>query len=81
MADRESDAQGFAEQAVDCSGCEQQFAVSIRNTGAGLVAKLVDEKTLVSVVDDRFRTPDDEWGVEAYQRANLPSEPTWKSER
>lgn len=28
-ADRESDAQGYAKQAVACSGCERQFAVSI----------------------------------------------------
>jgi hypothetical protein len=75
MADRESDAQGFAEQAVDCSGCGQQSAVSIRNTGAGLVAELAGEKTHVSVIDDPIQIPDDEWKVEAYQRANLPSDP------
>lgn len=45
LADRESDAQGYAEQTVACPGCDQQFAVGIRNTGACLVADLANEKT------------------------------------
>lgn len=66
MADRESDAQGYAEQAVTCSECERRFDVSIANTGACLVAELAGEKTHVSVIDDPVHTPDDEWEAEAY---------------
>lgn len=75
MADRESDAQGFVEQAVECSECDRQFTVGIRNTGAGLVAVLQDENTLVTVIDDPTASPDDEWGTDAYQRENLPNDP------
>jgi uncharacterized protein with PIN domain len=46
LADRESDAQGYAEQTVACPGCEKQFAVGIRNTGACLVANLMNEKAM-----------------------------------
>ncbi len=75
MADRESDAQGYAEQTVACPDCEQQFTVSIRNTGACLVADLTDEKTPVRVIGDPVNAPDDPWEVEAYQRENLPTDP------
>ncbi|WP_315860564.1 hypothetical protein [Rhizobium leguminosarum] len=75
MAGRESDAQGFVEQAVECSECDRQFIVGIRNTGAGLVAVLHDENTLVAVIDDPIASSDDEWGTEAYQRENLPNDP------
>ncbi|RFC65852.1 hypothetical protein [Mesorhizobium denitrificans] len=75
QADRESDAQGYAEQTVACHGCEQQFAVGIRNTGACLVANLMNENIHVSVIDDPVNTSDDPWEVEAYQRENLPSDP------
>jgi hypothetical protein len=74
-ADRESDAQGYAEQTVACHGCEQQFAVGIRNTGACLVANLMNENIHVSVIDDPVNTSEDPWEVEAYQRENLPSDP------
>lgn len=74
-ADRESDAQGYVEQAVVCTGCEHQFTVGIRNTGACLVAELADHKTQVDVVDDPIHEPDDPWEVEAYQRENLPENP------
>lgn len=75
MADRESDAQGFVDQAVECSECDRQFTVGIRNTGAGLVAELQDGDTPVQVIDDPIERPDDEWEVEAYQRENLPNDP------
>jgi len=75
MADRESDAQGYVEQTVACSGCEYQFSVNIRNAGACLVAELADHKTQVSVIDDPIHHPDDQWEVEAYQRENLPANP------
>ncbi|CAN7728762.1 hypothetical protein [Mesorhizobium sp. LjRoot246] len=75
QADRESDAQGYAEQTVACHGCEQQFAVGIRNTGACLVANLMNENIHVSVIDDPVNTSEDPWEVEAYQRENLPSDP------
>lgn len=75
LADRESDAQGYVEQTVTCSGCENQFVVSIRNTGASLEAELADHKTHVTVVDDPIHEPDDPWDVEAYQRENLPDDP------
>jgi hypothetical protein len=75
QANRESDAQGYAEQTVACHGCEQQFAVSLRNTGVCLVASLMNENIRVSVVDDPVNTPEDPWEVEAYQRENLPSDP------
>ena len=74
-ADRESDAQGFVDQAVGCSECDRQFTVGIRNTGAGLVAELQDGDTPVKVIDDLIERPDDEWQVEAYQRENLPNDP------
>lgn len=73
LADRESDAQGYAEQTVACPGCDQQFDVGIRNTGACLVANLMKENIHVSVSDDPVNTPEDAWEVEAYQRENLPS--------
>ncbi|GEO84662.1 hypothetical protein GCM10007920_05010 [Ciceribacter naphthalenivorans] len=75
MADRESDAQGFVEQAVECSECDRQLSVGIRNTGAGLVDALQDENTPVEVIDDPTQRPDDEWDTEAYQRENLPNDP------
>lgn len=75
LADRESDAQGYAEQTVACPGCEQQFAVGIRNTGACLVAELAEHKMDVSVSDHPIHEPDDQWEVEAYQRENLPDDP------
>ena len=75
LADRESDAQGYTEQTVACPGCDQQFDVGIRNTGAGLVANLMNENIHVSVIDDPVNTPEDPWEVEAYQRENLPSDP------
>ncbi|EHS50197.1 hypothetical protein PDO_2668 [Rhizobium sp. PDO1-076] len=75
MADRELDAQGFVGQAVDCSECDRQFTVEIRNTGAGLVAALQDESTPVDVIDDPTARPDDEWVMGAYQRENLPNDP------
>ncbi|RWB51049.1 MAG: hypothetical protein EOQ47_31140 [Mesorhizobium sp.] len=75
MADRESDAQGYAEQTVACPGCDQQFAVGIRNTGACLVADLMNEDIHVSVIEDPVNSPEDPWEVEAYQRENLPSDP------
>ncbi|MBX4938031.1 hypothetical protein [Rhizobium binae] len=75
MADRESDAQGFVEQAVECTECDRQFRVGIRNTGAGLAAVLEDENTPVEVINDPIASPDDEWGTEAYQRENLPNDP------
>jgi hypothetical protein len=75
MADRGADAQGFVDQTVDCSECDRQFIVAIRNTGAGLVAELQDGDTPVQVIDDPISYPDDEWEVEAYQRENLPNDP------
>lgn len=75
LADRESDAQGYAEQTVACPGCDQQFAVGIRNTGTCLVADIANEKTHVSVIDDPVNAPEDPWEVEAYQRENLPTDP------
>lgn len=75
MADRVSDAQGFVEQAVDCSECDRHFTVGIRNTGAGLVAELQDENTPVNVIDDPIAGPDDASEMEAYQRENLPDNP------
>lgn len=75
LADRESDAQGYVEQTVACTGCEHQFTVSIRNTGAVLVAELADHSTHVSVVGDPIHEPDDPWEAEAYQRENLPDDP------
>lgn len=41
----------------------------------GRVARMADERKLVSVDDDPIQAPDDEWGVDAYQRENLPSDP------
>ena len=75
LADRESDAQGYAEQVVACAACENEFAVSIRNTGAALVAELADHKAHVTVIHDPIHEPDDSWEVEAYQRENLPEDP------
>jgi len=75
LADRESDAQGYVEQTVACSGCEHQFTVSIRNTGAVLVAEFADHSTHVSVIGDPIHEPDDPWEAEAYQRENLPDDP------
>lgn len=75
LADRESDAQGVVEQTVACSGCEHQFTVGIRNTGAVLVAELADHSTHVSVIGDPIHEPDDPWEAEAYQRENLPDDP------
>lgn len=75
LADRESDAQGYVEQTVACTGCEHQFTVSIRNTGAVLVAELADHSTHVSVIGDPIHEPDDPWEAEAYQRENLPDDP------
>jgi hypothetical protein len=75
MADRESEAQGFAEQVVECSECVGQFTVNVRNTGAFVVAELAEGEAIVSVVDDTIHDPDDQWGVEAYQRENLPTDP------
>lgn len=75
LADRETDAQGYVEQTVACTGCEHQFTVSIRNTGACLVAELADHKTHVTVIDDPIPDTDDQWEVEAYQRENLPADP------
>lgn len=75
LADRESDAQGYVEQIVVCAGCENQFAVSLRNAGACLVAELADHETPVTVIDDPTHEPDDPWEVEAYQRENLPDDP------
>lgn len=75
LADRESDAQGYVEQTVTCTGCENQFVVSIRNTGASLVGGLADHNTHVTVVCDPIHKPDDPWEVEAYQRENLPDDP------
>jgi hypothetical protein len=74
-ADRESDAEGYVEQTVACSGCEHQFTVGIRNTGACLVAELADHKAHVSVIGDPIHEPDDPWEAEAYQRENLPEDP------
>ncbi len=75
LADRESDAQGYVEQTVACSGCEHQSTVGIRNTGARLVAELADHKAHVSVIGDPIHVPDDPWEAEAYQRENLPEDP------
>lgn len=75
LVDRVSDAQGFVDQTVECSECDGQFTVGIRNTGAGLVAELENGDMPVQVVDDPIERPDDEWLVEAYQRENLPSDP------
>lgn len=75
LADRESDAQGYAEQTVACPGCQQRFGVSIRNTGVCLLANLANETAHVSVVNDPVHGPEDPWEVEAYQRENLPSDP------
>ena len=74
LADRESDA-GYVEQTVACSGCEHQFTVGIRNTGACLVAELANHKTHVNVIDDPIHEPDGPWEAEAYQRENLPEDP------
>jgi hypothetical protein len=60
---------------VACPGSDQQFDVGIRNTGARLVAKLMNENIHVSVIDDPVNTPEDPWEVEADQRENLPSDP------
>lgn len=75
MADRESDAQGHAEQVATCPGCERQHSIGITNTGASLVAELADGKTSVRVVGDPVHQPEDLWEAEAYQRANLPADP------
>jgi hypothetical protein len=75
LAERESDAQGYAEQTVVCSACENEFAISIRNTGAFLVAELADHERPVTVIDDPIHEPDDPWEVEAYQHENLPDDP------
>jgi len=75
LADREADAQGYVEQTVACAECDNQFAVSIRNTGASLEAELADQETHVIVVDDPVHKADDQWEVEAYQRENLPDDP------
>lgn len=75
LADRESDAQGYVEQTVACTSCEHQFTVSIRNTGACLVAELADHRTHVSVIGDPTHESDDPWEAEAYQRENLPEDP------
>ena len=75
LADRESGAQGYAEQSVTCPGCDQKFAVDITNTGACLLADLRNENIHVSVIDDPINAPEDSWEVEAYQRENLPTDP------
>ncbi|MCT9000450.1 hypothetical protein [Chelativorans intermedius] len=74
-ADKESDAQGYAEQTVTCPECAQEFVVNILNTGACLVADLADGTTQVTVIDDPVHSPEDAWEVEAYQRENLPHDP------
>jgi hypothetical protein len=74
MADRESDAQGFVEQIVECPNCKRQNAVGITNTGAGLMATLAGASFPVAVIDDPLHIPDS-WEEEAYQRENLPADP------
>lgn len=74
-ADRQSDANGYAEMEANCRHCGEVIELQIEANAFGLEATLKDHDTAVTVLDDPVDYPQDEEEYQIYLARNTPLDP------